>query len=75
MTLTDAEYRNTVDILDRSQGFLLRDFSNAVLPAVEALTIGNLQEQREFNLEKVTLSDITRYPKGSTSFLELISEK
>jgi hypothetical protein len=74
MGLADADYEKFVDILDNSQGDLLRAFSDAVLPVVQALTGGNAQQRRPFKLEKVTVSDIMRYPKGSQTLLELVTE-
>jgi hypothetical protein len=74
MTPTDIEYAEFVDILDMSQGDLLRDLGRAVLPAVQALTLGGLHEQRLFDMEKMGVDDITKYPKGSLAFFELINE-
>jgi hypothetical protein len=74
MGLADAEYEKFVEILDNSQGDLLRAFSGAVLPVVQALTGDNAHQQRPFKLEKVTVSDIMRYPKGSQTLLELVTE-
>jgi hypothetical protein len=74
MTPTDSEYAKFVDILDRSQGDLLRDLSMAVLPTVQALTFGGVHERRVFDIEKMTVGDIVKYPKGSLPFLELIRE-
>jgi hypothetical protein len=74
MSPTDAEYASFLEILDRSQGNLLRAFSAAVLPVVQALTIGNLLERGRFKMEDITTNAIANYPKGSLEFLELISE-
>ena len=73
MTPTDTEYAELVDILHDSQGDLLRSLSKAVLPAVQALTLG-FQERRLFRIEKMTVDEIAKYPKGSSAFLELIEE-
>jgi hypothetical protein len=74
MNPTDAEYTKLVDIIDKNQGSVLRDLSLAVLPAVQALTSGNVGEQRTFAIEKMTVEDITKYQKGSSEFLQLICE-
>ncbi|EDU44794.1 hypothetical protein PtrSN002B_010587 [Pyrenophora tritici-repentis] len=74
MTPTDIEYAEFVGILDKSQGNLLRGLSRAVLPAVQALTLGGVHEQRLFDIEKMTVDNITKYPKGSLAFLKLINE-
>jgi hypothetical protein len=46
----------------------------AVLPTVQALTFGGVHERRVFDIEKMTVGDIVKYPKGSSAFLELIGE-
>jgi len=74
MTPTDTEYTEFVGILDKSQGDLLRGLARAVLPAVQALTLGDVHEQRLFDMEKITVNDIAKYPKGSLAFLGLINE-
>jgi hypothetical protein len=74
MSLNDVGYGRLVDILDQSQGNLLRAFGTAVLPIVEALIGGSAHPQRSFKLEKVTASDITKCSKGSQALLELFSE-
>jgi hypothetical protein len=74
MTLTDIKYAQFVDILDKSQGDLLRTLSKAILSAVQALTVGGVRKQRLFDIEKMTVDDIAKYPKGSLAFLELITE-
>jgi hypothetical protein len=74
MTPTDIEYAEFVGILDKSQGDLLRGLSRAVLPAVQALTLGGVHEKRLFNMERMTVDDIAKYPKGSLAFLQLINE-
>jgi hypothetical protein len=74
MTPTDLEYTEFVGILDKSQGDLLRDLGRAILPAVKALTLGGVHEQGLFNMEKITVDDIAKYPKGSLAFLQLINE-
>jgi hypothetical protein len=73
MTPTDIEYTEFVGILDKSQGDLLRCLGRAVLPTVQALTLGAVHEQRLFDMEKMTVEDITKYPKGSWAFLQLIN--
>lgn len=72
MTPTDIEYAKFVDILDNSQGDLLRGLARAVLPAVQSLTVGDGHKQRLFDIGGVTVDDIVKYPKGSIAFLELI---
>jgi hypothetical protein len=74
MTPNDSEYTEFVDILDKSQGNLLRGLGKAVLPVVQALTLGGVHEQRLFDMERITVDDITKYPKGSLAFLELMNE-
>jgi hypothetical protein len=74
MTPTDSEYAKFMDILDRSQGDLLRGLSTAVLPTVQALSSGGMHERRLFDVENMTVDDIVKYPKGSLAFLELIRE-
>ncbi|KAH4042539.1 hypothetical protein HBH49_248420 [Parastagonospora nodorum] len=74
MLPTDAEYARFLEILDRSQGNLLRAFSAAVLPVVQALTIGTPPERGRFKMEDITTNAIAKYPKGSLDFLDLISE-
>ncbi|KAH7081106.1 hypothetical protein BKA63DRAFT_540324 [Paraphoma chrysanthemicola] len=74
MTLADTEYAKFVDILDRSQGDLLRALSDAVAPALRALTLGRVHAHRQFDIENMTVDDIAKYPKGSSAFLEHIKE-
>jgi hypothetical protein len=74
MTLTDIKYAQFVDILDKSQGDLLRTLSKAILSTVQALTVGGVRKQRLFDIEKMTVDDIAKYPKGSLAFLELITK-
>jgi hypothetical protein len=74
MSPTDVDYVRFLEILDRSQGNLVRGLSTAILPVVQALTIGGLHEQQHFKIETITMNDIAKYPKGSTDFLKLISE-
>jgi hypothetical protein len=74
MSLNDVDYGRLVDILDKSQGALLRSFSTAVFPVVQALTGGSAHPQKSFKLEKATASDIMKYSKGSLALLELFSE-
>jgi hypothetical protein len=73
MSPTDVDYVRFLEILDKSQGNLVRGLSTAILPVVQALTIGGLHEQH-FKIETITMNDIAKYPKGSTDFLKLISE-
>ncbi|XP_014550088.1 hypothetical protein COCVIDRAFT_32067 [Bipolaris victoriae FI3] len=72
MTPTDTEYAAFVEILDNCQGTLLRSLSMAVLPVVQALTAGDIGQQRTFAIEKMTADDITKYQKESPAFLQLI---
>lgn len=74
MTPNDVEYAEFLDILDKSQGDLLRGFSRAVLPTVRALTLGGVHEWRLFDIGWMTVDDIMKYPKGSSVFLELINK-
>jgi hypothetical protein len=73
MTPNDKEYTEFVGILIKSQGDLLRGLGMAVLPAVQALTFGGAHEQRLIDMEKMTVDDITKYPKGSSAFLGFIN--
>lgn len=75
MSPTRADYAKFVEILNKHQGNLLRSLSSAVLPAVQALTAGGVGEQRTFAIEKMTVDDITKYQKGSSTFLQLICEQ
>lgn len=72
MTPTDAEYAKFVSILDKSQGDPLRALSTVVVPALQALTCGELYEQRLFHTETLTVDEVAKYPKGSSAFLRLI---
>ncbi|CAN9431027.1 unnamed protein product [Alternaria alternata] len=74
MTLSDVEYAKFLDILDKSQGDLLRGLGRAVLPTMQALTLGGVHEWRLFDAGKTTVDDIVNYPKGSSVFLELINK-
>lgn len=74
MSLGDAEYEKFIDILDSSQGGLLRVFSNAVFPIVKALTGGYVNQHRPFKLKEITVSNIIKCPKGSQALLELVTE-
>ncbi len=60
-------------LLEKSQGHILQRFSAAVSPLVEALVASPLQEPELFALQRVQVSDILRYPKGSPELLNLIS--
>lgn len=75
MAPTDVEFARFVDVLERSQGHLLRNHSRAMLPAVRALTVGPMHEDRTFHIEKMTTEDFTKYSKGSPVFLELMSDE
>ncbi|OWY53982.1 hypothetical protein AALT_g11689 [Alternaria alternata] len=74
MTPNNVEYAEFLDILDKSQGDLLRGLSRAVLPTVQALTLGDVHEWRLFDVGDITVDDIMKYPKGSSVFLELINK-
>jgi hypothetical protein len=58
MIPTDIDYAKFVDILDKSQGDLLRGLARAVLPAVQALLVGGVHEQRLFNIGKVLRREV-----------------
>lgn len=72
MTPTDADYAKFVDILDKSQGDLLRALSKVVSPALQALTSGGVYKQRLFHTGNLTVDEVITYPKGSLAFLEYI---
>lgn len=71
---TQVEYAMFIDVLEKSQGDLLRSHSRAILSALRALTVGPFHEKRTFDIEKLTINDFAKYPKGSPEFLKLISD-
>lgn len=74
MSPTDIDYAKFVDILDNSQGDLLRALSKVVAPALQALTCGGMYEQRLSHTGTLTVDKVVMYPKGSSAFLGLIKD-
>lgn len=75
MSLTDSEFQEFVEILDNSQGNMLRQYSAAVAPMVRALTAGYSEHQQGMlDFEQVSMGDILKHPKGSPELLNLIQE-
>jgi hypothetical protein len=71
--LDNTRFDEFIRLLDRSQGSLLRDFSDAVFPPVSALLEGRLEEEGPSLLERVSEDQILVLPKGSAELLQLIS--
>ncbi|KAH8434463.1 uncharacterized protein LDX57_012109 [Aspergillus melleus] len=69
---TDRTFNNFVDLLDDSQGDILREASNSVRPLFLALSCGTLWFQQQFPLETIDTSKILGLAKGSPSLFQLI---
>jgi hypothetical protein len=63
-----------VSLVDRSQGSILREFSAAISPTVDALVHDNVRESEPFTIESVEVSRILELPKGSKALLCLVTE-
>ncbi|KAF7589644.1 hypothetical protein BBP40_004017 [Aspergillus hancockii] len=68
----ETEFTTFVNILDSTQGELLRNVSNSIMPLLSAFLHGTLDCQEPFPLETVDPSTILGLAKGSPSLLRLI---
>jgi hypothetical protein len=73
LSLDDTTFSKFLNILDLSQGNMLRQFSYACHAIVIALVNGNVKELTEFAIEKVGIDDIISSPKGSESLLRKVT--
>lgn len=69
---TEDTFNNFVDLLDSSQGDILREASESVLPLLMALSCGTLWFQQPFPLETVDPGRILGLAKGSPSLIHLV---
>lgn len=73
MSLDDAAFNVVMGILEQSQGDMLRRFSQASRPVVDALVHGKVKESASFPIELVNTNEIIDSPKGSEALLHCLS--
>jgi len=69
-----ADLEKFLPILDRSQGNLLREFSEAANPMVRHMLRGTVKGSQIFRLEAIDPEEILRLPKGSRALLSMLGE-
>ncbi|KNG91129.1 hypothetical protein ANOM_000525 [Aspergillus nomiae NRRL 13137] len=69
---TEKEFRLFIQLLDKSQGDLLRKFSEPVWAILEPVLCCRLAEMGIFQIEQMCPEDILRYPKGAPGLLACI---
>ncbi|KAE8135570.1 hypothetical protein BDV38DRAFT_284830 [Aspergillus pseudotamarii] len=69
---TEEEFHLFVRLLNKSQGELLRTFSNAAWTILEPLLCCSLLEMGIFPIEQMSPEEILRHPKGSPGLLACI---
>ncbi|KAJ5778662.1 hypothetical protein N7520_001908 [Penicillium odoratum] len=71
----DTEFKLLIDILEESQGGLLRQFSSAAEGIVRHLIYEDTDHAGPFLLETIDSKEIFKHPKGSPRLLEILNEK
>lgn len=72
--MPDATFNNLLDILERTQGPLLKRSSEVTMRLIEPLISGTPRLPGRFRIETYAADDIMRYPKGSEELLDVLSE-
>lgn len=70
--LPDKTFNKLLDVLDRTQGNLLRRSSEAVMRLIEPLMNGASQSSGLSHIETYELEDIMRHPKGSKELMNIL---
>lgn len=69
---SDVDFKLFLDILEESQGGLLRRFSTAADKIVRHLIYENMEHPEPFHLEFVDSKEIMEHPKGSPGLLMML---
>lgn len=69
---SDADFKLFLDILEESQGGLLRRFSNAASKIVSHLIYEDMEHPELFQLESVDSKEIMEHAKGSPGLLRML---
>lgn len=69
----ETDFNLFLDILEESQGGLLRQFSNAADKIVRHLIYEDMNYPEPFHLEVVEAKEILEHPKGSPGLLRILS--
>jgi hypothetical protein len=69
---SESTFTAFVDLLDASQGDLIREVSDSIMPLLSAFLRGTLDDRQPFPLERVDPNRILVLAKGSPSLLRLI---
>lgn len=69
---SDVDFKLFLDILEESQGGLLRLFSTAAEKIVRHLIYENMEDPEPFRLEIVDSKEIMEHPKGSPGLLSML---
>jgi hypothetical protein len=72
-SLRESTFGQAVSILERSQGEILRQFSEAAERIVDALIEFPIERCPIFELEEIAESQILEYPKNSSGLLSLLA--
>ncbi|CAI7580910.1 unnamed protein product [Penicillium glandicola] len=70
---SDVDFKLFLDILDESQGGLLRQFNTAAEKIIRHLIYENRQQHAPFHLENVDSKEIMDHPKGSPGLLRMLN--
>jgi hypothetical protein len=70
--LPDTVFNKLLDVLDRTQGDLLRKSSEAVMRLIGPLMNGTSQSFEQSHIETYELEDIMRHPKGSEELMNIL---
>ncbi|KAJ5921102.1 hypothetical protein N7466_009428 [Penicillium verhagenii] len=69
---TEPDFKLFLDILDESQGDILRQFSTAADKIVRHLIYEDMNHPEPFHLEVVDAKEILEHPKGSPGLLGML---
>lgn len=72
MRSDETTFETFVNLLEVSQGAVLRIFSTAISPMQDSITYSTLQQMGPFGLEKIDTQEILSQAKGSEGLLRLI---
>lgn len=68
-TVSDTVFQEFVDLLEETQGELLRIICSAISPVVHSLFKGVITEMMASRIERISEEEILRYQKGSPHLL------
>jgi hypothetical protein len=68
----ETDFKLFLDILEESQGALLRQFSTAADKIVRHLIYEDMNHSESFHLEIVDEKEILEHPKGSPGLLRML---